>query len=115
MNTLSSLRAVAASFLCVVALAAQGAAGGTVKLQVNGMVCAFCAQGIEKRLTALPATGEIYINLPRKVVAVQPKAGQTIDVEKVKAEINEAGYDVVKVETVAQTVAEIRAEAKARK
>jgi copper chaperone CopZ len=116
MNTpVSVFRALAATLLCALTLAAQGAASGTVKLQVNGMVCAFCAQGIEKRLTALPATGEIYINLSRKVVAVQPKAGQTIDVEKVKAEITEAGYDVVKVETVPQTVTEIRAEAKARK
>jgi copper chaperone CopZ len=115
MNTpVHFVRALAAVSLACFAIAAQ-AADDTVKLQVNGMVCAFCAQGIEKRLTALPATGEIYINLARKVVAVQPKAGQTIDVDKVKAEITEAGYDVVKVETVPQTVAQIRAENKARK
>lgn len=106
-------RTLLAAVLAVSALSAQ--AGDTVKLQVNGMVCAFCAQGIEKRLTSLPETGELYINLAQKIVAVQPKAGQSVNIEKVKAEITEAGYDVVKVEAVPQTVAAIRAEMKSKK
>jgi cation transport ATPase len=106
-------RTLLAAALAVSALSAQ--AGDTVKLQVNGMVCAFCAQGIEKRLTSLPETGELYINLAQKIVAVQPKAGQSVNIEKVKAEITEAGYDVVKVEAVPQTVAAIRADMKSKK
>ena len=110
---MSLSRILLATALTLSALSAQ--AGDTVKLQVNGMVCAFCAQGIEKRLTSLPETGELYINLAQKVVAVQPKAGQLINIEKVKAEITEAGYDVVKVEAVPQTVAAIRADMKSKK
>ena len=110
---MSLSRILLATALTLSALSAQ--AGDTVKLQVNGMVCAFCAQGIEKRLTSLPETGELYINLAQKVVAVQPKAGQSINIEKVKAEITEAGYDVVKVEAVPQTVAAIRADMKSKK
>ena len=106
-------RTLLAAAIAATSLSAQAA--DTVKLQVNGMVCAFCAQGIEKRLTGLPETGELYINLAQKVVAVQPKAGQSINVERVKAEITEAGYDVVKVETVPQTVAAIRADMKSKK
>lgn len=112
MFTTSIRRLLLAAAFATTALSAQAAPGDTVKLQVNGMVCAFCAQGIEKRLSELPATGDIYINLARKVVAVQPKPGQSIDIDKVKAEITEAGYDVVKVESVAQPVAAIRAEMK---
>jgi periplasmic mercuric ion binding protein len=106
-------RTLLATAIAAAAFSAQAA--DTVKLQVNGMVCAFCAQGIEKRLTKMPETGEIYINLAQKVVAVQPKAGQTIDVNKVKAEVTEAGYEVVKMEAVPQTVAAIRAEMKSQK
>lgn len=87
---------------------------GTVKFAVNGMVCAFCAQGIEKRLTKLNETGPLYINLAQKVVAVQPKAGMQLDVAKVKAEIVEAGYEVTSTQPVPQTVAAIRAEMKAK-
>jgi periplasmic mercuric ion binding protein len=101
--------------LSAAAIAASAAEVNTLKLQVNGMVCAFCAQGIEKRLQAMPETGEIYINLAQKVVAVQPKAGRQMNADKVKAEVTEAGYDVVKIEAVPQPVAAIRAEIKGKK
>jgi cation transport ATPase len=87
---------------------------GTVKFAVNGMVCAFCAQGIEKRLVKMPETGPLYINLANKVVAVQPKPGKSIDIAKVRAEITDAGYDVTAAEPVPMTVAAIRAEMKAK-
>lgn len=89
-------------------------APGTVKFSVNGMVCAFCAQGIEKRLTQMPETGPLYINLSRKVVAVEPKPGMSIDIAKVKAEIVEAGYDVTAAEPVTMTVAALRAEMRSK-
>lgn len=85
---------------------------GTVKFSVNGMVCAFCAQGIEKRLKKMSETGPLYINLAQKVVAVQPKPGMSIDTAKVKAEIVEAGYEVTATQPVPMTVAAMRAEMK---
>jgi copper chaperone CopZ len=106
-NTLTLL-ALAAS-----ALAAH--AGDTKKLTVNGMVCAFCAQGIEKRLSALPQTQAVYVNLDKRIVAVQAKDGQQLDDAVLKHEITEAGYDVVKVEAVPQTVEAIRAAMRSKK
>lgn len=85
----------------------------SLKLQVNGMVCSFCAQGIEKRLKALPEAGPVFIDLRSKVVAVEPRPGQTLNAERVAGEVREAGYEVVATETVAQTVAQIRAETRA--
>ena len=41
------------------------------------MVCAFCAQGIEKRLSKLPAAKAVFVDLKQKVVAVEAKDGQT--------------------------------------
>jgi cation transport ATPase len=106
----------AAAVAAALALPAAGAlaqAASSLKLQVNGMVCSFCAQGIEKRLKALPDTGAILIDLRNKVVAVEPKAGQTLDAERVAGQVREAGYDVVGSQTVPQTVAQIRAELRA--
>lgn len=91
------------------------AGANTLKLSVNGMVCAFCAQGIEARLKALPQTGSLYISLKDRVVAVQPKPGQSMPADKVKAEVIEAGYEVTALEVVPLTVAAIRQEAKARR
>lgn len=96
-------------------LASAGAQAATTKLTVNGMVCAFCAQGIEKRLGAMPETQAVYVNLGDKIVAVEAKPGQSHDVEKVRAEVKDAGYDVIKVEMVEQSVETLRAAAKAKK
>lgn len=95
---------------------ASAQATTTTKITVNGMVCAFCAQGIEKKLTAMPQTRAVYVDLGEKIVAVEAREGQTIDVDKVRAEIQDAGYDVVKVEAVEQSVEALRAAAaKAKK
>jgi copper chaperone CopZ len=97
-------------------LATAGAAHAatTTKITVNGMVCAFCAQGIEKRLTALPQTQGVYVNLARKVVAVEAKPGQSFDEAKLRAEIRDAGYDVVSVEAVPHSLADVRASMKGK-
>lgn len=90
-------------------------AATSMKATVNGMVCAFCAQGIEKRLSALPATQAVFVDLKRKVVVVEAKPGQTLDAKVITAEITDAGYDVTQMETVEQSVAEIKAGLKAKK
>jgi mercuric ion binding protein len=104
----------------LIALAFAGTAASSfavtsVKASVNGMVCAFCAQGIEKRLSKLPATKTVYVDLKRKVVAVEAREGQTLDAKTITAEITDAGYDVTQLETVEQSVAEIKAGLKAKK
>lgn len=111
MNKLLATFALAAAATA----AAPAFAVTTMKATVNGMVCAFCAQGIEKRLSMLPAAKAVFVDLKQKVVAVELKHGQTLDGKVITAEIVEAGYDVVKIETLARSVADIKAEAKARK
>ena len=96
------------------AAAAPAAQASAVKLSVNGMVCAFCAQGIEARLKKLPETADLYINLKQKVVAVQAKPGQTLAVDKLKAEVVEAGYEVTRAEPMTQTVAQLREQMRTR-
>jgi copper chaperone CopZ len=108
---LTSAMVFAASSLA----AAPAFAATSVKATVNGMVCAFCAQGIEKRLSSLPATKSVFVDLKKKVVAVEAKDGQTLDEKTITAEITEAGYDVVKLETLQKSVADIKAETRAKK
>lgn len=82
----------------------------TTKVTVNGMVCAFCAQGIEAALKALPETKFVYVDLKQKIVAIEPKAGKTLLQATLKKEIEDAGYDTVKFEQTKQTVAQIKAD-----
>ena len=97
------------------ATAGQALAFESVKVTVNGMVCAFCAQGIEKGLMSMPAAKLVFVDLKKKVVAIEAKDGQKLDHKKITAEITDAGYDVVKLETVQLSVADIKAATKAQK
>nr|CBA32554.1 hypothetical protein Csp_D32730 [Curvibacter putative symbiont of Hydra magnipapillata] len=87
----------------------------SIKATVNGMVCAFCAQGIEKRISSMPATKAVYVDLKKKTVAIEAKEGHSLDANAITAEITDAGYDVVKLETVQKSVEEIKAEIKGGK
>jgi copper chaperone CopZ len=99
------------------ALGFSGSALATesVKATVNGMVCAFCAQGIEANLSKLPAAKVVFVDLKKKIVAVEARDGQKLDSKVISAEIKDAGYDVVRLETVQQSVADIKAATEAKK
>ena len=97
------------SALCAVA---QTSAPSTVKAEVNGMVCAFCAQGIEKKIKAMPQAKDVLVNLDKRVVAVELKPGQTVSHDTIKEAIADSGYDVVKIETVAISVNDLKAQLK---
>ena len=98
----------------ILSLSSPIQAADTTRLTINGMVCAFCAQGIERRLLALPQTKAVYVNLSRKVVAVEARDGQVFDEAKLRSEIVDAGFAVVKLEASSDSVATIRAAMKAR-
>ena len=82
----------------------------TLKLTVNGMVCAFCAQGIEKKVKALPETKDVYVNLKAHLVAIELKDGQKISNDTVTRIIKDAGYDVVAIEESSHSITVIKSE-----
>ncbi len=90
------------------------AATQTIKANVNGMVCAFCAQGIEKKMRALSQTKDVYVNLKQRIVAVELKDGQTLSNDTVKDVIKKAGYEVTSIEMSEHPVAHIKAEMEAK-
>ncbi|MFT3930215.1 MAG: heavy metal-associated domain-containing protein [Spongiibacteraceae bacterium] len=100
------MKMIAAIILLSVTAAAQ--ATQTITAQVNGMVCAFCAQGIEKKARELPQTQDVYVNLKQKIVAIEIKEGQSLSADTVSSLVKNAGYDVTHLETVNETVAAIR-------
>lgn len=87
-------------------------AARTIKVEVNGMVCAFCAVAIEKKMKSIPATKDLYINLSKKIVAIELKDGQDVALEAVAAGIRESGYEVRNIARSAESLQQIRAAAK---
>jgi len=88
------------------------ASAKTIRIDVNGLVCAFCAQGIEKTLKTFPATQAVYVNLEQHLVAVQLKDDSDIDDAALRKAITDAGYAVVDIKRTDETLDAIRAQAK---
>lgn len=83
----------------------------TIEMDVNGLVCAFCAQGIEKTLRALPATSDVYVSLERHLVAVKLKDGSDIDDAMLGKTLKDAGYTVVSIQRTEHSLDELRQQA----
>jgi copper chaperone CopZ len=75
----------------------QMALAGQIHVGVNGMVCAFCANGIEKTFKKETAVKDIKVDLDKKQVFITTKDNQDIDDEKLKELITKAGYTITTI------------------
>lgn len=87
----------------------------TIKMRVDGLVCAFCASSIDKKMRSNAATEDVLVSLEHKLVAVALKEGQNISDETLKAQIVDAGYEVKSIERSQESLADLRALIKEKK
>ena len=85
---------LAIALLC----ASAAATARTIEMNVNGLVCAFCAQGIEKTLKGFPQATGVFVSLENRIVAVALKDGTDIDDATLRKAITDAGYTVVSIQ-----------------
>lgn len=95
----------------LLAVAASSAAA-TIEMTVNGLVCAFCAQGIEKKLKKFPATADVVVSLEHRLVAVSLKDGQDIADADLRKALTDAGYSVKSISRSETPIADVRARIK---
>ena len=69
----------------------------TIHTTVHGMVCAFCATGIEKTFHKQPEVATVHVDLEKKLVTVTTKPGKTLTDEKVKESVTYSGYTMGKI------------------
>lgn len=69
----------------------------TKSVKVNGMVCAFCAQGIEKKFKAEEAVSQIKVSLENHLVELEFKEGKTISNERIEKLLKDSGYTVEQI------------------
>ena len=81
----------------------------SLKAEVHGLVCAFCAQGIEKKLKTLPQTQAVHVNLGARLVVMELKPNQNYSPEALATLIKDAGYTVKNVALVPESAAQIKA------
>src|SRR5215472_16994233 len=82
----------------VLAFASLAVRAATIEMHVNGLVCAFCAQGIEKKLRKFPATADVVVSLEHRLVAVGLKDGQDIPDDELRKALTNAGYTVTAIQ-----------------
>ena len=69
----------------------------TITTTVNGMVCPFCATGIEKTFRKQPEVATVKVDLPKKRVVITTKPGQTLSDAKIKEVVTYSGYTMGKI------------------
>ena len=86
----------------------SGFATPSYKVTMKGMVCSFCAQGIEKKMKALSETKDVYVGLKNRLVVVEVKDGLTLSQDVIKKIIKDAGYEVKSVEVSEHPIEHIK-------
>ena len=86
------------NFLILVILAglSGSAFAETITTTVNGMVCAFCATGIEKTFRKQPEVATVKVDLPKKLVTITTKPGKTLSNVKFKDVVTYSRYTMGK-------------------
>lgn len=103
------------TIICTFALLTAAANAGTIELKVYGLVCGFCAQGIEKTLRKNPATADVVVSLEHKLVAVATREGQDIPDAVLTQALTDSGYDVKGITRTERSLDDIRTELKRAK
>ncbi len=101
--------------LLLAVLAASGAHAATIELTVNGLVCGFCAQGIEKTLRRNAATDDVFVSLENRLVAVATKPDADIPDDILRKALKDAGYDVKAIARTQRSLQSLREQVKAKK
>ena len=96
-------------------LAASGVQAATIELTVNGLVCGFCAQGIEKTLRRNAATDDVFVSLENRLVAVATKPDTDIADDVLRKALQDAGYDVKGIARTDRSLQSLREQMKAKK
>jgi mercuric ion binding protein len=85
------MRRAVLTFTAFITLAG-GAFADTITTTVNGMVCAFCATGIEKTFRKQPEVATVKVDLPKKQVVITTKPGKSLSDAKIKEVVTYSGY-----------------------
>lgn len=64
----------------------------TITTSVKGMVCAFCATGIEKTFRKQPEVATVKVDLTKKRVIITTKPGKMLSDAKIKEVVTYSGY-----------------------
>lgn len=69
----------------------------TIHVGVNGLVCAFCAKGIETSFKKHAAVDTVHVDFDEKLVTLTTKANKKLDDATITQVITDAGYTTTNI------------------
>ncbi len=75
-------------------------AGTTVVLKVDGMVCPFCAYGLDKRLREIAAVDSVIVRLSDGFVLIREKEGHQASEATFQKTVTKAGFTLLEVNRI---------------
>ena len=74
------------------------AQGSEIVAHVNGMVCDFCAQAVNKVFKKEDAVEDVAVNLDDGTITISCKPGETLADERVEKLVKKSGYALVSID-----------------
>ena len=68
----------------------------TVEVDIHGMTCSFCVEGLKDELSQLPDVARVDVSLKHKKVRIT-STGESLDMERVQSAIVDAGFTPMEV------------------
>ena len=62
-----------------------------VEIDIHGMSCSFCVEGLQDELSQLPDVEQVQVSLKNKKVLIISKEGD-LDLDRIKRAIVDSGY-----------------------
>jgi copper chaperone CopZ len=63
-----------------------------LEIDVRGMVCAFCVEGLRSNLLELPGVKDVRVSLKRSLARIEIGEGRALDLDELKQTIIDAGF-----------------------
>ncbi len=101
------------ALLALAMLFSTQARAETIEMKVNGLVCGFCAQGIEKTLRRNAATADVLVSLENRLVAIATREGTDIPDADLRKALTDAGYQVKAIERTQRSLETLRSQMQA--
>jgi copper chaperone CopZ len=79
-------------------IASVATAEETATLQVSGVVCSFCAQGIQKRFQQTGVIKSVNVDLDKHEVSLEFLDNKTLSDAEIGSLLESAGYNLLKVQ-----------------
>lgn len=92
------MKKIIEGFLALSLLVSTPVFAKSITVHVEGVVCAFCVQGIKKQFKKIDSVEKVNVDMDAKTVQIKTTENQDIPDPKIKKLIKNAGYNVSRIE-----------------